>query len=156
MAVALVCLVRGNVWNHRRRRADWSERSLAQKAPLGAERRRVRPYLRHGAPAPDPETAHLIVRMATDLLRRLENPWYFSGMILFLIGNSLALIARSADQGGPDVFLWFGIVAFSFAASSPLHRQEMLDQARLALAINRELAELYEVPDEDPPPPRER
>lgn len=156
MVAALVCVARGHVWNHRRGRTHWRERALAHKAPIGAERRRIRPYLRHGAPAPDPETAQLTVTAATDLNRRWQNPWYFSGMILFLLGNSVILIARSMVQDGSSVFLWLGVAAFSFAATSPFYRQAMLDRARPALAINRELAELYEVPDEEPPHPRER
>ncbi|HJE57448.1 MAG TPA: hypothetical protein K8V84_02865 [Nocardiopsis listeri] len=155
MVAALVCVVRGHVWNRRRGRAAWNERALAHKAPIGAERRRVRPYLRHGAPAPDPETAHLTVRVATDLNRRWENPWYFSGMTLFLLGYALVLIGRSMVQDGFSVFLWIGIAVFSLAVCSPFHRQAMLDRARAAPAINRELAGRYEEPDVGPPRPRQ-
>lgn len=158
MVLALICMVWGLIWNHRRGRADWSERALAREAPIGAERRRVRPYLRHGAPAPDPETAHLTVRVAADLHRRLENPWYFTGMSLFLLGNAFTLFTftRTLGQEGPPVLQWLGIAAIFVAVSSPFYRQAMLDQANLALAINQELAELYEAPDEEPSPPRER
>lgn len=156
MIAALVCMVCGLVWSRRRGRTAWNERALARGAPSGAERRRVRPYLRHGAPAPDPETAHLTVRVATDLRRRLDNSWYFTGMVLFLVGNALTLITRSAGQYDSPVFMWFGIAVFVLALSSPLYRQAALDRANLALAINRELAELYEAPNEEPPPPRER
>lgn len=156
MVTALVCVARGHVWNRRRGRAGWSERTLAHKAPIGAERRRVRPYLRHGAPASDPETAHLTVRAANDLNRRWRNPWYFSGMILFLLGNSVILIARSMVQVGYSVFLWLGIAAFAFAVCLPFYRQAMLDRARLALVINQGLAGRYEDPAVEPPHPRER
>ncbi|SIO91306.1 hypothetical protein [Nocardiopsis sp. JB363] len=156
MVAALVCMTRGHVWNRRRGRADWSERALAHKTPIGAERRRVRPYLRHGTPAPDPETAHLTVRVATELNHRWENPWYFSGVILFLLGNSLILLARSMIQDGFSVFLWLGISAFSFAVCFPFYRQAMLDRARLALATNQDLASWHQEPDAEPPHPRER
>lgn len=52
--------------------------------------------------------------------------------------------------------MWLGIAAFVIAVGFPFYRQAMLDQANLALAINRELAELHEAPDEEPSPPRER
>lgn len=152
----LVCTVADVLWNRRRNRFGWSERALALDAPASAEQSRVSPYLRHGATAPDPELAHLAVRVAELKRRRLENPWPHAGACLFLLGSSLAVIVRSVD-GGFVGLLWFGIAGSALAVCAPLLRRLMLARADLALAANRELAERYEVPEEEPPPPpRER
>ncbi|GAA1468953.1 hypothetical protein NE857_31815 [Nocardiopsis exhalans] len=157
LTAALVCMVLAFLWNRRRQRADWSERALALKAPISTERKRVILYLRHGAAAPDPELAHLTVRVAEDLRRRLENPWQHTGLALFVFGSALNLIIGSLLRGGPVGLAWFGFAAIAVVVWGVFHRQVVLDRADRALAANRELAEQYVVPEEGPvPPPRER
>lgn len=155
VAVVLVCTAAGVVWNRRRQRADWSERALTRQAPTSAERKRVSLYLRHGAAAPDPALAHLTVRAAEDLRRRLENPWYHAGLSLFVSGSALNLIFGSLLRGGPVGLLWFGFAGIVLVAWGVFHRQATLDRADRALAADRELAGRYAAPEEGPaPPPR--
>lgn len=151
-----VCVVLALLWNRRRGRADWSERALSLKAPGREEQRRVRPYLRGGGTAPDPELAYLTVRVAEQRRRRMENPWYVPGVSLFLFGAALNMVIRSVQSGYPGL-LWFGLAGVALSACGPYLRRLTLARADRALTANREMAEQYEVPEEEPPPPpRER
>lgn len=151
-----VCMVLALLWNRRRGRADWSERALALKAPVGAEQRRVRPYLRDGGAAPDPELAYLTVRVAEQRRRQMENPWHVTEAGLFLFGTALAMVIRSVQSGYPGL-VWFGLTGLALAVCGPFLRQLTLSRMDRALAANRDLAARYEVPEEEPPPPpRER
>ncbi|WP_017581343.1 hypothetical protein [Nocardiopsis valliformis] len=156
LTAAFVCMLLAFLWNRRGQRTDWSDRALARQAPISTERNRVSLYLRHGAAAPDPELAHLTVRVAEDLRRRLENPWYHTGIGLFVFGSALHLVINAQDWGVP-VLMWFGFAAVVPVFYAAFYRRVMLDRADRALAANRELAERYVMPEEEPaPPPRER
>ncbi|GAA1073116.1 MAG: hypothetical protein JK586_05605 [Nocardiopsis sp. BM-2018] len=155
LTAAFVCMLLAFLWNRRGQRSEWSDRALARQAPTSAERTRVSPYLRHGATAPDPELAHLTVRVAEDLRRRLENPWYHTGIGLFVFGSALSLIINAQDWGVPGL-MWFGFAVVVLVFHTAFYRRVTLGRADRALAANQGLAERYEVPEETPPPPRER
>lgn len=156
LTVGLVCMMLGLLWNRHRQRTLRGERALALNAPISTERKRVSLYLRHGATAPDPDLAHLTVRVAADRRRRLENPWFHTGVSLSVFGSALNLIIGSLLGEGPVGLMWLGFAGIALAVGATFLRRAALDRADRALAANLELAELYEVPEEKPAPPRER
>ncbi|MFE1167381.1 hypothetical protein [Nocardiopsis sp. NPDC058789] len=145
-----VSLILALLWNRRRGRFGWSERARARLAPGSAERRRVRPFLRDGTAAPDPELARLTVRVAEHRVRSLENPWQVPGTSLFAMGAGLFAFAQFHSAYGFGPLAWWGLALCALAVNGPLVRRIALDRARRALAANRELAEPH-ADSEEPP-----
>ncbi|MBQ1082230.1 hypothetical protein [Nocardiopsis sp. B62] len=154
----LVHLILAVLWNRRRGRYGWSERARWLSAPGSAETSRVRPYLRDGATAPDPELAHLTVRVAEHRVRQFENPWQVTGASLAAMGIGLFAVGQAYSGHAPHI-LWLGLVLFTLATTAPLYRRSVLDRAERALETNRDLASQYDGPVGEPPQqaaPRER
>lgn len=149
LAAAITFLALGSRWNRRKGRPGWKQRELAAQAPSSADRRRVRPYIRSGETAPDPELARLTVATAREHLRVWENPWQQYGYFLFIAAMLLnvgqMLLIGNASAGVLYVFLPLLALA---GAYYPLKRRRTLPRARRAIGANKALA--AQAPD----PPR--
>ncbi|GAB3706035.1 hypothetical protein [Nocardiopsis oceani] len=150
----VVTAVLGARWNRQRGRPGFMHRALPTDAPTSAEMSSVKPYLRSGETAPDPELARLTVSAARELLRRWDNPWQTVGLCLVL-GIAILNLLQVALNLGNWLPAGFAIAALALGIHLPLQRRRDLFRARRAIEANGDLAaEAPEAPA--PPPPRER
>ncbi|GHC95800.1 hypothetical protein GCM10007079_47670 [Nocardiopsis terrae] len=141
LVAAAVCMALGTRWNRRHDRPNRSRREPAAQAPPAADRRRVRPYVRSGEAAPDPERARLTVATARELLRAWENPWLPYGHVLFV--SSILLNLGQMVLGGrvPAGVLYALLLPLTaFAVYHPVKRRRVLPPARRAIEANEALA----------------
>ncbi|WP_017585793.1 hypothetical protein [Nocardiopsis ganjiahuensis] len=150
LAAALTCLALGARWNRLHGRPNWKQRELAAQAPTSAEQRRVRPYLRSGETAPDPELARLTVATARERLRVWENPWQQYGYFLFIAAMlfNLASMTVTGNASAGVLYVFLPVLA-ALAAYYPLKRRRAVPRARRAIEANEEPAARAPAPSDD-------